>query len=422
MLNGLRNILPIMKRVSRAKQDSNHLSVAWIIPGLTSLLVGFFCWFSSRWDLLGVPVGDRHFGDLRVVTTASECAGLDPSWSIASIPCEPLVAIYNYPSIWAQTLGRFSVNASHTELIAALFIIIFSISLAYLSYATQRRGASWVALTVLTICGISPAALLAFERGNIDVLVYGIVVLGLALAAQGAMRTSGLTLGLATGLKLFPIGSVCSLLIDRPIKKLPLLAFSLVGGIGLILALRDLPLISSRTPLLDGAAFGAAELPLLISNRLGLGFSPNVTRAVGLLLLLVTVAVLALVLRKMPNRFLDHAAHSTVARLRADRTASLFVLGGGGAFTIAYIAGPSFDYRLIFLIPCIAGFLRLNSKHGNACALLLTVQLILSYSTFVGAAQYISDGMLLLILPALLLLLGAVVVRGVTPNSDSKIA
>lgn len=414
-------MLPTMKRVTSADQEPTHHSFAWLIPGLTSLLVGFFCWFSSRWDLLGVPVGDRHFGDLRVVTTASECAQLDPAWSITSIPCDPLVAIYNYPSIWAQTLGRFSVNASHTELIAALFIIIFSISLGYLSFATQRRGSSWLALTVLTICGISPAALLAFERGNIDVLVYGIVVLGLALAAQRAMRTAGLTLGLATGLKIFPIGSICSLLIDRPIKKLPLLAFSLVGGIGLILALRDFPLISSRTPLLDGAAFGAAELPLLISNRLALGFSPNVTRAVGLLLLLITVAFLALVLRKVSNQFLAHAAQSTVTRLRADRTASVFVLGGGGAFAIAYIAGPSFDYRLIFLIPCIAGFLHLNSKSGNACALLLTAQLILSYSTFVGAAQYISDGMLLLIVPALLLLMGAVAVRGVTPNSDSRI-
>ncbi|MCX6023644.1 MAG: hypothetical protein NTZ05_18310, partial [Chloroflexi bacterium] len=87
-----------------------------------------------------------------------------------------------------------------------------------------------------------------------------------------------------------------------------------------------------------------------------------------------------------------------------DRTSSALVLAGGGTFVMAYIVGPSYDYRLIFLIPAIAGLVRLSSSLARWAAVLLLLQMLLSYSTYIGAAEYASDLMLLVIVPVLILL------------------
>ena len=377
----------------------------WPLPAIASCVVGLTFWQTGRWSVLGVPLGERHFGDLRIVTTTAECAAADPSWNINSFPCAPEAAIYNYPSIWAQILGRLNVDRTHTDLIAAALIIIFAITLGYLTRVVCQRGAGWLALLVMSACGLSPAVLLAFERGNIDVLVYAVLVLGLALSTRRKARAAGAFLGLATGLKLFPIGAVCALFIDRPVRKAAVLLFVAVGGVGLALAARDFSLISSRTPLLDGAAFGAAELPLLVANQMSLGANANVIRAVGLLGFVAVLALILLASRLAPRNHFSAALSQLTVSLQSDRIASILVLGGGGAFVVAYLAGPSFDYRLIFLIPCVAGLLILQTRAANTAALLLTLQLILSYSTFVGSAQYLSDLMLLILVPGLTVIL-----------------
>jgi hypothetical protein len=384
----------------------------WPIPALLTLAVGLGMWQTGRWSSLGVPIGQRHFGDLRVVTTAAECAASDPSWSIQSVPCLPEVAIYNYPSLWAQMLGKLGVDRTHTELIAALFIVIFAITLGYLTRLVWQRTRSALSLILMSFCGLSPVVLLAYERGNIDLLVYGILVLGLALSIGGAARASGGILGLATGLKLFPIGSALVLFVERPIRRSAIAIYVFVAGIGLLFALRDLSLISSRTPLLDGAAFGAAELPLLLSNQLALTVSPNVLRVTGFALFLFVLALIILAGLKFPRNRCSRILHRLTDNIQHDRVAALLIVGGGGTFLVAYLAGPSFDYRLIFLIPCVAGLLRLHGRGGNIAALAVALQLLLSYSTFVGPAQYISDLMLLILAPALTYIVFRVAISG----------
>jgi hypothetical protein len=94
-----------------------------------------------------------------------------------------------------------------------------------------------------------------------------------------------------------------------------------------------------------------------------------------------------------------------VHRFKADPTALYLLLGGGGSFIAAYLIGPSFDYRLITLIPVIAGLCRIASRLSFGLAILLLAQLILSYSTFIGPVQYLSDLAWLVLAPALTLVM-----------------
>jgi len=120
---------------------------------------------------------------------------------------------------------------------------------------------------------------------------------------------------------------------------------------------------------------------------------------------LVIFAVLAIALFSLGKRGHDVLALHKIGRaLRADSVASILVLAGSGSFLAAYLIGPSFDYRLITLIPVIAGLARIQSRIGRVATVIVIAQLILSYSTYVGAAEYVSDLMLVVIAPAMLVL------------------
>ena len=79
----------------------------------------------------------------------------------------------------------------------------------------------------------------------------------------------------------------------------------------------------------------------------------------------------------------------------------MLFLGSTGTFLVAYLIGPSFDYRLIFLIPAIGALAAMASRVAFWLSLILLAQLLLSYSNYVGAAQYLSDIMLIVIAPLL---------------------
>ena len=380
------------------------------IPGLVSLFVGMMALTSRRWDLLGVPNPGVHFGDLRVALTASVCAAQDPSWSLETPPCLPGVEIYNYPSVWAKGLALVGAQPQWAPVIAMVFIVLFSASMVALTSLTLRHTATWWALVLMTVCAVTPPVLLAFERANIDLFVFTIVVIGIVLAAASRLRWAGAAIGVATALKLFPVGSATMLLVDRARSKGALLVYAVVSAIGLVLVARDLPLISSRTPQLDGASFGAALLPLLVRNRVLPDDSSGAFKIIGLgifLLVLFGLALAAWWLARTRPRAL-----SIVQDVADDPVASMMLLGGGGAWLVAYLVGPSFDYRLIFLIPVVAAFTRVGTRVAIGAAVGVAAQLVLSYSTYVGPREYLSDVMLLLVAPALAVFGCMVLMRG----------
>ena len=94
------------------------------IPGAISGAVAAWGVSTANWRSLGVPNPGIHFGDLRVVLTAAECAAQDPGWSIASSPCLPGMAIYNYPSLWAKALAWVGADATWASSVAILLIVI----------------------------------------------------------------------------------------------------------------------------------------------------------------------------------------------------------------------------------------------------------------------------------------------------------
>lgn len=374
-----------------------------LVPGALSLTLGLALLTTGRWSAFGVPISERHFGDLLIILFTSQCSAGDPFWSITDNPCNAEALIYNYPTFWAKLFAFVHVGPSSASAITALFIIIFAVAISALTYTALKKSKPWLTLPILSIAGISPPVLLAFERGNIDILVFGATTASILLLIAGLSRSSAVVLGLATTMKLFPAGAILMFLANRRRTRATLWIYGLVTIAGLALILRDLPSIYARTPALDGAAFGSALLPLLALNQLGVVTPVTLAKVLGISAFALLV-LLEFVWFRSRHRGSQYAM-TLVHRFKADPTALYLLLGGGGSFIAAYLIGPSFDYRLITLIPVIAGLCRIASRLSFGLAILLLAQLILSYSTFIGPVQYLSDLAWLVLAPALTLVM-----------------
>ena len=373
-----------------------------LFPGLISLITGAYLASTSKWFTFGVPTTGAHFGDLKVILLASECAQQDPDWSLASMPCSQGMAIYNYPSLWAKAFALLGIGSDQAAIVAGIFILLFACTLSALALMTLRQGNLWFPTLTLCLTAVSPPVLLAFERGNIDIVIFAITVISILFLVSGMQRSSALALGAATALKLFPVGSALMFIPLARRRIFTSIAFAATTLLGLLLIARDLPTIYSRTPALDGASFGSSLLPLLTLNHFGSAGYVTGAKVIGITCFAVVSLCLLLLGRGGDDRLgFDRVGNS----IRADSTSTSLVLAGGGSFLVAYLIGPSFDYRLITLIPLIAGLARIGSVATRVAAVVLIVQLFLSYSTFVGAAEYLSDLMLIFIAPYMLIVL-----------------
>jgi Glycosyltransferase family 87 len=122
------------------------------------------------WPFLGVPSEDTIFYDARNVAAAADCRrlGHDP---LVDNPCDPSARPMNYPRMWL--LLRFvGLHQSHTPVFGAVVVLLFVASVLLLvGRLTLPQGA----LVAAALC--SPAVMFAVERGNMDLVLFMLLVL-----------------------------------------------------------------------------------------------------------------------------------------------------------------------------------------------------------------------------------------------------
>lgn len=184
-------------------QSGRAVAAVWLGLGILAAagVLGLNLGAPDSWRDFGVPAIDRQWSDVRIITSGAECdeRGLDP---LVKNPCDHAHRALNYPRVWvtlANVLDRSVVT----------FATIFSI--AYLLGVTvvfRRLRPNGLALIVFALAIFGPPALLALERGNNDLLVVGMVAIGVCLVVRRAAPqfvAGALVLALAAFLKLFPV-------------------------------------------------------------------------------------------------------------------------------------------------------------------------------------------------------------------------
>ena len=313
-------------------------TLAWLAIGASILFKGW----SVTWTALHIPVMSPSvpFEDMRTVqgSLRSVDLGFNPQ---AINPGDPWSRLMNYPMIWYWIAKFFQLN-NETNFI--LFVCVYILAYLAACFCLLRNSPSLYTL----LLAFSWPSLLVVERGNNDLLAFGLLFVGIILSLSYFRAFSIL---LATVLKIYPVLMVVTL------AKKPrlLIALVLIMAAFFILDFRELISVQAgNTALSDPASLFASYGFDTTMRNIQLFFggpsaTPNpVFKYIFILVSFILIAVLS------QAKFFHQAGRSTY---RTD----LFV-SGAVIFSGTYLLTSNWDYRLIFLLFCIPYILSIQNK------------------------------------------------------------
>jgi hypothetical protein len=298
------------------------------------------------WDWLGVPAMPPPrlpFTDTISVTHSIDClhAGFDP---YLTGQCDPWRRPINYPPAWLE-LGKLGVSSAATQVLG-----IGMAAVTLLAMLLIFRTRSLLGFVIVLLALLSPAILFGIERGNVDTLLFSLLVFG--LFATHLLREStrqvlrGLLIIGLTALKAYPIAA-CSIFLDQTrrgwLMGLTVASAALVAFVWP--SWERIPYILSNTPLTSFYSFGAAPLFLDLADRFA---APDVNQthvrwlATGVALGLGLIAAAWVVSSQRDLSWL-------LPPLTRGRFPDDLCLAGLAIFCFCFLLGSNFNYRLIFL-------------------------------------------------------------------------
>jgi hypothetical protein len=295
----------------------------------------------AKWTKVGVPVIPFWFGDLRNVTSAWECVRQHLA-VLPSNPCDPYHRPANYPRLWLLP-SHLGLGQGDTYVLGWVVAILFFVA----AVAVVPRGASLLLGALYAVALCSAATMLGVERGNVDLLLYALVVLGVLVAGRALPRLalSGGCILLAAMLKLFPILAVGFLLRRATRQAWAVGAGVLVAFAAYVLALhRQIHQVVHAIPQADKYSFGLRRVTEWLSAATeGKHATAASLPSWDVLVVLVLLGVVVYLVRTRRPRAASGAIEG------AQRELDLF-WAGACVYVGCYLAGRSYDYRLVFCL------------------------------------------------------------------------
>ena len=191
------------------KRPGNKLyCVLLLLSSVIFLGTSFIIGFDQLWKLWNIPVRP-YFADLLVITGAGDSLreGFDPLYLN---PGDPWHRELNYPRIWQHIVSNLGIGKQDTLALGIVFITLFLFSTCICFPPYDKSTA---VLLYFAIC--SPAAMLAIERANSDILLFFVLAIMLIVSRLSGLLTALLLL-IASFLKFFPIFAATILLRYSP--------------------------------------------------------------------------------------------------------------------------------------------------------------------------------------------------------------
>ena len=377
--------LPFVSALSRPVGRAGLLA---LLPVGVSLGIALWAQTQGSWGSLGVPAMGLTFPDLRGVTAAAECVRGDPTWTPATSDCDPFGRSYNYPALWARALALLGVSEAQTDVIGFGLAVMFFVALWSLAALALQGPRVLPTLVILTLAYVSPPVMLILERGNVDTVVFVLVVLALWMLQRWQGVPSALVLAFAAVLKVFPAGAFIALL--SPTKgrawRVTVAVVTTCLGVGLFL---DEYLHASRaTPQSSGLSFGAAVPFLYGWNKLGLPGSDWAPRLAGAIAFASGLILVLLVVRRYSSRQAASSLREVTLSLIVSPLRLQMFLGGTGILLFAYLLGSNWDYRLVFAVIPMVALLSGTQQRSWVNLLGAAALLVLMWGSFALPAAY----------------------------------
>ena len=315
-----------------------------------ALLVGGYFLLLDRlggydaWGRFGIPPMNPNlwFADLRSVTSAWDCVRRgEPLMPVN--PCDSWGRPTIYPDVWLLP-RHVGLGEEHTVVLGLLILAFFFLA----ALAVVPAGASFKAGAVYGAALCSPAVMLGVERGNVDVLLFALIVLAVLLAARPVASAAVLLLGAV--LKLYTVFGI-GFLARRPERRYRLAAGAVVAGfaIYLVATWSSISATLKAVPQGDNLSYGVRRTSEWVAALLHQHSVPRLWDAV------VLAAVAAVVLLARPWLRIQLGVRAGDAASRRDL--DLF-WAGAGVYVGSFAVLRSFDYRLVFLLLTLPQLLR----------------------------------------------------------------
>ena len=339
--------------------------VLWAIVG--GLLLAACCgnwrevWGACRQDSMS-----PKFADLRTITgaVASSAQGFDP---VLQNPMDPWQRPLNYPLIWMHAFRALGIDDGNLVAVGLLFALLYLLVVSWLVLTAATR----MEAVVLGLAAVSHAALFAVERGNTDLLIFVLLVVGLRSRTP---HSAVIALPMAVLLKLYPVMALVAVCCRR--WRDGVLGWLLLGlgCVALLLAQwGDILRLAHATPEDARWSYGLLSLRALLQAS---GVAPGA--AVGYLACTVGVGALLSLARGIVGAGLPPCALVGSVGMRAQSLPieRLFV-GCGAVYVGTFLLGSNYDYRLLMLLPTLPWWWRAFVRQGHRLRDLLPVLVVL---------------------------------------------
>ena len=369
--------------------------IALVPAGIVAAVAAYFI-ASGTWQTFGIwtepsIIGwTTGFADLANQTATADCmrGGIDIT------TCDPYGRPFTpYAVFPGSVLAAFGLGVQQTGVLgvglAAVYVITIWFLARTIARGWTRSGLGLIAfLAVLTFAAITPPALLLVERGQLDILILALATAGLAAftvtnKATPVLRALGtFALFISVALKYFNIGVYAAFLSPR--------RWSWWAGAGILASavflawnFADLQTAQS-TAGADGAStsrvmFGASTLFVTIAVADPLAFGPPAEQVLPLTL--YTVLGIAILLAFTATWWLWFRA---IDLAEPPGVTWFWIVGSAGSVGLPYLLGASNDYRLVLLLPLLAGAGAWLGR-GGPTAPMVTVSTLLAVSLATNA-------------------------------------
>jgi hypothetical protein len=339
----------------------------------------------ATWGIEALPSATPttvSFGDLANITATAECIA-------AQTPienCDPYGRPFQpYVELPAQILNTFGLGANNIQALGLSLALIFLITITALAVVlatTWQKSFTRLlaAQALIALISISPASMLAVERGQIEQLTLALVVFALiTFSITQHSRYSPLKyLGsvssfLATTTKYLSIGMFLPFIHRNMFirKNAPIFIGLILSAIFILISLPSVlqatETSGANDPKTTKSAFGITTLLATAYSGENLMYESSnevinnwqtITIASYALFITATIAWTAILITARNKKT---AANNNEANER-EQLPWILTLGSGGVLLFPYLLGSNHDYRLIFLIPLAVGVALLSSQ------------------------------------------------------------
>jgi len=373
----------------QSKIDGRFLVVAAVLGYFGLLYVAnFFVPYHNFWWRLGVPAAENAFIDLGAVLGAFDCDRLTEEVSLINNSCFKQIS---YPSSWSS-LTWLGLEQRDTIFWGVFFALIFyGITLIIIGRLNYQEAVVYA----LILC--SPPVMLLVERGNVDIVIYSWLGVGLIIIKNSRaliFRLCAYLLIFFWGfVKLFPIFGLAVILKEKRNLFLFLSAIFTTAFITYFLAsIGEMKTISSVH---DGriwysfgykVLFGAVKyiLSKLTSGETDL--KNTIIYMMYIIMILFTMSILTRVLLSKLKIFKEWLSSDFVSTdsdksLDKSRYIDYFRLAAAIHLGNFLVIGMLYDYKLTFLIFALPQILDWI-KQENQLSLPSSMALVAMVTTF----------------------------------------